>query len=218
MFKKTGKIIMLDYIKGSIKSVNQASVTVDIGAIAFCLQVATPSAFGVGQKVEFYSYMHWNQENGPSLFGFLSEIEKEIFLLVISCSGVGPKLGLAVLQDIGPQAFLDAVSQEDDRLLSKVSGIGAKKAEQIIVHLKHKVSKLIQSGAIIEALGQTGTISRIHEVSDVLKSLNYSRQEISAAMNYLGKNHTKQDFSFDQLVRHALSFLSKKGATKSVPR
>jgi len=202
---------MLDYIKGSIRSVYENSISVDIGGMALELYVPLSASYQVGQKAELYAYMHWNAENGPSLFGFSSKIEKEIFLLVVSCSGVGPKLGLAVLQDLGTQEFLDAVTEENDKALSKVSGIGAKKAEQMIVHLKHKVSKLIQSGVLIQA---SGKISKIHEITDVLKSLNYSRPEISAAMNYVSKNYSGQDCSFDQLIRHALSFLSKKSVSR----
>jgi len=202
---------MLDYIKGSIRSVYESTISVDIGIMGLELHVPLPSSYQVGQKTELYAYMHWNAENGPSLFGFSSKIEKEIFLLVISCSGVGPKLGLAVLEDLGPQTFLDAVIEENDKVLSKVSGIGAKKAEQMIVNLKHKVSKLIQSGAIVQS---SGKISKIHEITDVLKSLHYSRPEISAAMNHINKNYPSQDCSFDQLVRHALSFLSKKSASR----
>ncbi|KKP25741.1 MAG: Holliday junction ATP-dependent DNA helicase RuvA [candidate division TM6 bacterium GW2011_GWF2_30_66] len=203
---------MLDYVKGSIRSINGDYVVVDIGNIGLKLGVASAEQFKVGQVIEFYSYMHWNQENGPSLFGFASELEKEVFLLVISCSGVGPKLGLAVLKDLGVGLFLDAIAQENEKILSKVSGIGGKKAEQIIVNLKHKVAKLLESGTIIEQLGGSGEMSKLHEVSDVLKSLNYSRPEISAAMNYLGKNCAGPDCSFDQLIRQALSFLATKGA------
>lgn len=204
---------MLDYIKGSIKSISGDFIVVDIGNIGLKLGVASTGLFKVGQMVEFYAYMHWNQENGPSLFGFASELEKEVFLLVISCSGVGPKLGLAVLKDLGVSLFLDAISQENEKVLSKVSGIGGKKAEQIIVSLKHKVAKLIESGTIVDQLGSSSEMSKLHEVSDVLKSLNYSRPEISAAMNYLGKNCAGPDCSFDQLIRQALSFLATKGAS-----
>lgn len=203
---------MLDYIKGSIKSIGSDFVVVDIGNIGLRLGVASSESFKMGQNIEFYAYMHWNQENGPSLFGFSSELEKNVFLLVIGCSGVGPKLGLAVLKDLGVSLFLDAITQENEKVLSKVSGIGAKKAEQIIVNLKHKVAKLIESGAIVDQLGGSAEMSKLHEVSDVLKSLNYSRPEISAAMNYLGKNSAGLDCSFDQLIRQALSFLATKGA------
>jgi len=202
---------MLDFIKGSIKSVYDDSIAVDVGAIAFRVAVPFASSHEKGKNAELHLYMHWNQEQGPSLFGFSSESEKEVFLLVISCSGVGPRLGMAVLEDLGAQAFLDAVIEENDRALSKVSGIGPKKAEQMIVHLKHKVAKLIKSGMVVQS---SGKVSRIQEVSDVLKSLNYSRSEISAAMNHLGKAYSSKDLPFDKLIRHALSFLSKKRAIR----
>ncbi|MFC1841844.1 Holliday junction branch migration protein RuvA [Candidatus Dependentiae bacterium] len=202
---------MLDYIKGSIRSIHEDCVSVDIGIMALRVHVPTPSLFQAGQKVQLHMYMHWNAENGPSLFGFASATEREIFLIVIGCSGVGPRLGLAVLEDLGPQVFLDAVCQEDDTMLSKVSGIGPKKAEKMIVYLKHKVAKLIQSGAEIKP---SAKISKIHEIPDVLKSLNYSRPEISAVMNHLNKNYTGKECSFDQLIRHALSFLSKSGSAR----
>jgi len=197
---------MVDYIKGSIKLISSVGVIIDVGAIGFMVTVPFPSAYKVGDIVELYAYMHWNSEQGPSLFGFSSPIEKEVFLIVISCSGVGPKIGMAVLQDLGSQAFLNAVQTGDDNALSKVSGIGSKKAEQMIVQLKHKVAKLAKF-ACFE--GDQGDIAKMSEVSDVLKSLHYSKPEISAAMRYLSDKCGGKDYSFDQLIRFALSFLSK---------
>jgi len=202
---------MVDYIKGSIQSVNDDSVVVDIGNLGLKIHVPLPSAFKVEEEASLYIYMHWNQENGPSLFGFTSELEKTVFLLVITCSGVGPKIGLSVLLDLGPQAFLEAIQTGNDKALSKVSGIGAKKAEQMIVQLKHKVAKLAKSG-ILKSSG--GTIGKMQEVADVLASLHYSRFEVNAAMKHLNDAHTGSDQSFDQLVRHALSFLSKKSVAR----
>jgi len=201
---------MLDYIKGTIKTVHDDSLTVDIGNVGLKIHMAYSQSFRVGDKADFHLYMHWNMENGPSLYGFSSIIEKEVFLLVISCSGVGPKLGLAVLADLGPEAFLEAVQTENDTMLSKVSGIGAKKAEHIVVQLKHKVAKLVKSGVVVKP---SAAIGKMQEISDVLKSLNYSRPEISATMKHLNENSQK-DESFDQLIRTALSFLSKKSATR----
>jgi len=204
---------MVDFLSGQVMVINSDSIVVNIGNLGLRVGVAVPESFKVDQVVKLHAYMHWNQENGPSIFGFISNLEKEVFLLVISCSGVGPKLGLAVIKDLGVSMFLDAISKEDDRVLSKVSGIGAKKAEQIIVNLKHKVGKLLDSASVAQEIGDTAGISKLHEVSDVLKSLNYSKPEISAAMNYLGKNFSGSDSSFDQMIRQALSFLATKGAS-----
>lgn len=198
---------MISTITGLIKVVYDQSILIDIGSFGFLIQVPQGTVFQVGSTITLHTYLHWNQEQGPSLFGFASDTEREVFLLITSCSGVGPKIGLAVLAQIGSQAFIRAIQQEDVAALSKVSGIGAKKAEQIIVHLKHKVANLIKLGI---QLDDGGDIESWNTIGEVLGSLNYSRTEINHAMKYLKQEHTSTQLPFDQLMRHALSFLSKK--------
>ena len=198
---------MINAIHGIVKEITENIITVDIGNLGFGIQVPQSSHFQIGQKVELLVHMHWNQENGPSLFGFNSTLEKTVFLLITSCSGLGPKLAMAVLAQLGAAEFLEAVQSGNEDALSAVSGIGAKKAEQIIVQLKHKVAKLIESGI---SLGGSQTLEQRYNISQVLKSLNYSKQEISAAMNYLNDTYPNNTVAFDQLMRHALGFLSKR--------
>src|SRR5579885_3374603 len=144
---------MLNYINGTIKSIDEKQVVMDLGPIALSVQVPSERAFSLGQQMILHTYLHWNQEQGPTLFGFASELERTVFLLVISCSGIGPKIALAVLDQLGPKLFLDAVQTGNEAALSNVSGIGQKKAEQIIVQLRHKVAKLLKSGVEIEETG-----------------------------------------------------------------
>jgi Holliday junction DNA helicase RuvA len=198
---------MIHALKGTVKEISEAIVTLDVNGVGFGVQLPQAGAYHMGQSVEILTHMHWNAENGPSLFGFSTSLEKTVFLLITSCSGLGPKLAMAVLAQIGAAPFLEAVQSGNDAALSEVSGIGSKKAEQIIVQLKHKVAKLIESG--IE-LGATQSLEERHNISQVLKSLNYSRQEISAAMNYLTDTYPGSNVAFDQLLRHALSYLSKR--------
>jgi holliday junction DNA helicase RuvA len=198
---------MIHMITGVVKAQYDQSLAIDIGSIGFLIQVPQASSFHVGATVSLNTYLHWNQEQGPSMFGFASDIERDVFLLIISCSGIGPKIGLAVLAQIGSQSFIRAVQQEDVGALSKVSGIGAKKAEQIIVHLKHKVASLIKLGV---QLDDGGDLESWHTIGEVLGSLNYSRTEISSVMKHLRQEYPNTQLPFDQLMRHALSFLSKK--------
>ena len=198
---------MINSLSGIIKEINESILTIDVQGVGFGLQVPQPSLYQVGQKADLLVHMHWNQENGPSLFGFNSALEKTVFLMITSCSGLGPKLAMAVLAQLGASEFLEAVQTANEDALSAVSGIGAKKAEQIIVQLKHKVAKLIESGANI---GTSATLEKRHEISQVLKSLNYSPQEVRAAMNYLNDQYPQNSVAFDQLVRNALAFLAKR--------
>ncbi len=198
---------MLSYINGVVKRIEEQRILVDVGLCAFTLQVPNERVFMLDKQVMIHTHMHWNQEQGPSLFGFATELERTVFLLVISCSGLGPKIGLAVLGHLGPKAFLEAVQTGNEGVLSGVSGIGQKKAEQIIVQLRHKVSKLVKSGIEV---GQSDSFEQWNNVSEVLASLNYTRAEITQTMKHLGDTYAGQALPFDQLMRHALSFLSKR--------
>ena len=86
-------------------------------------------------------------------------------------------------------------------------GIGAKKAEQMIVQLRHKVEKLLESGIVIN---DDASLTHWTTLNDVLVSLHYSRQEITAALSHIKDSDTNQNATFDHLLRQALSFLSKR--------
>ncbi len=199
---------MIHTIKGMITAVSGQQIVVDCGSLAFTLQVPDEKAFTLNSQLTVFSHLHWNQEQGPTLFGFSGELDRIVFLLIISCSGLGPKIALAILAQMGVQPFLTAITSGDEQALSRVSGIGAKKAEQMIVHLKHKVEKLLKSG--IELGEQSQSLQHWNNVADVLTSLSYTRAEITRTMKYLGDMYTGQSIPFDQLMRQALSFLSKK--------
>jgi len=198
---------MLEHVSGVVKSLNMGQLTLVVAPFGLSIQVPTNASFIVDQTATVYLQLHWNQDNGPSLYGFATQLDKKIFNLIISCSGMGPKVALAVLSDLGADQFLQAIQTGDDKALSTVNGIGSKKAEQMVVQLKHKVEKLVKSG--IEIKGATAV--KWHEVSQVLESLKYTRSEITSAMQYLSSKYTNKGLQFDGLLRHALSFLAKKG-------
>ena len=198
---------MISHLQGIIKEVKDKAIVLDIGPIAFSVSVPQETMFAPDQIVKLHIYMHWNQEQGPSLFGFGQELEKKVFLMIIDCSGIGPKIAVSVLVSMSPQQFLEVIQSGDDKALSKVNGIGAKKAEQIIVQLKHKVAKLLDSGIEITGSAQ---LTHWQNISQVLESLNYTKTEITAAMKYLRDNEPQTNAPFDHMMRRALSFLSKK--------
>lgn len=198
---------MINSLSGLIKDCNDSILTIEVHGVGYAVQVPQPSLFPLGQQANVLIHMHWNSENGPSLFGFANSLERSVFMMITSCSGLGPKLAMAVLAQLGASEFLEAVQAANEDALSNVSGIGAKKAEQIIVQLKHKVAKLVESGV---ALGSSETLEKRHEISQVLKSLNYSPQEIRSAMAYVNDKYPQNSVAFDALLRHALAFLSKR--------
>jgi Holliday junction DNA helicase RuvA len=203
---------MFAFIKGKVSSTFGPIITIEneSGSMGYAVCVPQPHFFVQGSEVLVYTYMHWNQEQGPSLFGFLSELEKTVFLLIISCSGIGPKIALALLSELTPVQFLEAIQEGNVKALSAVSGIGPKKAEQIILYLKDKVAKTIQNHNLVGTNQESQTLAEWNNISQVLQSLNYSKGEIEAAMRHVGKECAGKHLAFEELLRKALSFLSKK--------
>jgi Holliday junction DNA helicase RuvA len=201
---------MISLLHGVIKEVGSQSILLDVGGVGFTVFVPDEHAFTLGQKQEVHVYFHWNAEQGPQLFGFTSKLSKTVFSMIISCSGIGPKIGLAALAQLSPESFLQAILLNDIKTLSSLSGIGTKKAEALVVCLKDKVAKL--DSGITSGLGsEAGTLKHFKQVSDALSSLNYSRSEIAGALEFVKKNSTDTS-KFDEMLRKALSFLAKRAS------
>ncbi len=198
---------MISKISGVITSVDQNQVEVCLQAVGLNLTLFVPNAnsYIIKSEVVFFSYLHWNQEQGPALFGFADAAQRSVFTTLIGCSGIGPKMGLAVLEQLGLDGFINAILQQDVKQLSTVSGIGAKKAEQIIVQLKHKIDKLVEQ----KEFAGLGGFEHISQVRSVLLSLSYSNLEVVQALDYVKKVSSEKTVNFDMALRQALSFLAK---------
>ena len=195
---------MIYSLKGTVAEVGEVSIVVAVGGVGFGIFVPLPKAFSVGKEVFLHTILHWSQDHGPSLYGFTTKAEKLLFLLITSCSGMGPKIALAILRDLTPQEFVDAIHQEDSKTLSRVNGIGQKKAEQMIVYLKHKITP---EAGLEEQI--SGSLSAWKDVGQALSALGYSSGEIQRARAFIQKQSFANE-AFEGLLRHSLSFLSKK--------
>jgi len=198
---------MIHHINGLVHSISENLVIIDVQGIGYGVAVANPHIYSINSQASLSIYAHWSAENGPQLFGFANQLEKTIFGLIINCSGIGPKLGLAILADFSPSRFVMAITTGDVKALSSVSGVGAKKAESMILQLRDKVTK-IDNFEFAQSDAQQ--LVYLKQVSDVLDSLSYSRQEIQGALEYVKKNCIIDSAPFDELMRKSLSFLSKK--------
>jgi Holliday junction DNA helicase RuvA len=199
---------MINYISGTIKDLKVNVATIFVNGFGLSITVPQPQELEVGKSVELYTHMHWNSENGPSLYGFKDKLERTIFLLIIDCPKIGPKIAINVLSQIKADEFVHVITAHDEKRLSSINGIGEKKAEHIIMHLKRKVSALLASGEIKPQ-------QSAHEwsnVSEALQSLGYTRQEVTGAIANISKATSKEKAAipFDQLMRRALAFLSEK--------
>ena len=147
------------------------------------------------------------REDGVDLFGFYTSEELDMFKLLISVSGVGPKAAISILSLMTPEKLSLAIATEDAKAISKAPGVGAKTAGRIILDLKDKVAKAFP---VMESADDTpaaaapsaaGT-SKMSDAQAALLSLGYSRQEIAAALSKVDTSASLED-----IIRLALNVL-----------
>lgn len=139
------------------------------------------SQLQVGEETCLYTYTNV-REDAIQLYGFLTIEDYELFLMLISVSGVGPKLGLGILSAISPDQFVGLIISGDTKGLQKLPGIGKKSAERLVLELKDKIESLGIAGTFTPG----GTISTLvkapvgvtEEVVEALMALGYSAQEV----------------------------------------
>ncbi len=150
-----------------------------------------------GEDVSLYTYLAV-RENSLDLFGFKNLVERSLFTKFLGVSGIGPKSALHLLSLGTVEEISSAISRGDSTYLSKVSGVGKKTAERIVVELKSKVGEL-------SSPDEDKNGNSLGEVIDALISLGYSKEEARLVVKSLdGKDKTSE-----QLVREALKSVSK---------
>ncbi len=169
---------MLAYLKGKIKNKGNSYVILivrDIGYKVFVNETVY-SEVSVGDEAEFYIYQHV-REDALTLFGFYSIDQLEMFELLLSVSGIGPKSALGVLA-VGDVGFIkDSIAGGDFDMLTKVSGIGKKTAERVVMELRDKIVKL----NILSPSATASSRSNADEI-DAMMALGYSMQQAREAL------------------------------------
>jgi Holliday junction DNA helicase RuvA len=192
---------MIAALTGRIVFKGPAEVVMDVGGVGFRMLVPLSTFRALpdeGKTARVLTHLHV-KDDALELFGFATPEERTIFRELISVSGIGPKLGLAVLSGLSPEVFHRAVIDEDLGLLTSIKGIGRKTAQRMIVELKEKLS-----GLDVSSIG--GTAPGREEVGDAvlaLVSLGVGRAEARDAV-IEAEREAGCDLSIEELIRRAL--------------
>lgn len=140
---------MIDYIKGEVTELTPASVTLECGGIGYQLNISLNSYGALNGKQSAKLYVYESiREDAHQLFGFVERHERELFLLLISVSGVGPSTARVMLSSLSSKELEVAIATENVELLQSAKGIGAKRAQRIIVDLKDKIKLTDDSSSL----------------------------------------------------------------------
>ena len=167
---------MFNYIIGKVTDKTDIYAVIENNNIGFEINMSTYSlqSLLIGQEVKVFVY-YQQKEDGVSLFGFLSREEKDLFLKLISVSGVGPKGAIAILSNITTSDLGVVIAKQDLNALSKVKGVGKKTAERILVELKDKIDILPME--LLNMPEATIESQEIDDAVEVLISLGLTKQE-----------------------------------------
>ena len=194
---------MIYSVTGTLVHTEPGAAVVDVGGVAFrCMtSMSTLRALPrLSEKVTLYTYLNV-REDALDLFGFATKGELSCFRLLTAISGVGPKVGLAILSQLTPEEVALAAAAGDAKRFTKANGVGQKLAQRIVLELKDKVKNL--SGAVplesgTEPGGSSASGNAAQAVS-ALVTLGYSASEAAAAVGRLDSS-----LSPEELIRQAL--------------
>jgi holliday junction DNA helicase RuvA len=188
---------MFGHITGKIFDLKGTKAVVKTGGIGFVVHstLSYLSKLKTGSEASFWTYTAV-RENSIELYGFETEDELRVFELLITVSGVGPKSGLAILSVAGVKSIEEAVATGDTSSLTKISGIGKKTAEKIVLELNGKL--------VTSRKGEAKTGEDI-DVFEALKSLGYRERDIQETIKSLPKDLT----GANEKIKYALKNLGK---------
>ncbi len=175
---------MIATIRGVVSQTLDDALVVEVGGVG--LLVYTPAEVvqgnSPGEKIFLYTYLVV-REDALTLYGFKTTTERDLFRILLGVNGIGPRLALTMLSTLSPEAIRRAVFNEQADVFRRVSGIGRKTAQKILLHLQ---DRLAPSPEELQAFGTMGDVDT--EVLDALTALGYSVVEAQAALQRLPKD------------------------------
>lgn len=174
---------MIDRIIGKVVDKRSDHIVVQAGGLGYAvyLPIIGISRVPLGEDVLLYTHLQV-RDDAFMLYGFNNEKDRELFHLLITVSGVGPKVAIGILSGYESESIISFIRNEDVRSLMKAPGIGKKTAERILLELKDKVDGFEVSGEL-EAAAPLATTSAQDEAYDALMSLGYSANEAKSAVS-----------------------------------
>jgi len=200
---------MIAHLSGQLFKKSTQSVIIEAGGIGYEVFVPLSTFYALpetGERVSLNIFTHV-REDALILFGFSTRLEKELFLMLISVSGIGPKLSVNILSGIGPQELLKAMARGDAVRLQAIPGVGKKTAERIALELKDRATKILGREEIhLEPVTAAADKRLIDDSLSALLNLGYSRK--SAGLAIEKAQSVIREMSIEGLIKEALKLLA----------
>ena len=195
---------MISSISGTVKSTAINSIVVEVGGIGVLLQVPArvASQMQVGKLVSFYTYLIV-REDALTLYGFTEITDREFFELLLSVTGIGPKVAQSILASSEASTIAAAIVSANLQSLESISGLGKKGAQRLVLELKDKA-------AIFAGAGVNSKLSITNQVENALQGLGYSVKEAASMITQIPVGEKIEKLDAAQILKLALKSGGKK--------
>lgn len=193
---------MYAYLEGLYSFKSPTTVYLDVNGVGYLVQISL-NTYGVIDKLEkgrLYTHLHV-KEDILALYGFATEEEKQLFILLLSVSGIGPNTARIILSSMTPIEVRTAIVSENDLAFKKVKGVGPKTAKRVILDLKDKVKK----GEAIPQGQMPAITSSSDQATEALLALGFQRQKIKKALEGIDSS---SESTTESIIKKALQRLT----------
>ncbi|MBW1784348.1 MAG: Holliday junction branch migration protein RuvA [Deltaproteobacteria bacterium] len=200
---------MIAHLEGVLFRKTTQSIIINVGGVGYEATVPLSTFYALpdtNEKVGLLIYTHV-RDDALTLFGFSTRIERDLFLMLISVSGIGPRLAVNVLSGIGPRELLQAIAQGDALRLQAIPGVGKKTAERIVLELKDRASKALGETDMPQVPApQGGERLMMDDALSALVNLGYSVKSAKTAIERAKSR--LNEMTLEGLIRETLRMLS----------
>lgn len=196
---------MIAHLEGKLEYKGHERLVIDVGGVGYDVRVPThlydllPAE---GERCKVFIHTYFREEDGTSLYGFTTWQDREFFKLLMTVSGIGPKVALGIMSSITASDLAEAIVVEDAKALTRVNGVGKKMAQRLILELKDKVAEMTIENRAKRPEADTTS----EDATSALVALGYSRQAASAAVGK-AREAAPGTLKVEELIKTSLRYL-----------
>ena len=193
---------MITHIQGKLIEKNLTDVVIDCNGVGYSVNISlhTFSQLPSGENVKLFIHLQV-REDSHTLFGFSSKVEREVFRLLISVSGIGASIARTMLSTLSPEQVMEAITQNNIAVIQSVKGIGAKTAQRVVLDLKDKIIKIYG----LDEVSLVSSNTNRNEALSALETLGFARKQVEKVCDdIINKN---PNASVETIIKQALKNL-----------
>jgi Holliday junction DNA helicase RuvA len=193
---------MITHLKGKLIEKNPTNIVVDCNGVGYSVNISlhTFSQLPSGENVKLFIHLQV-REDSHTLFGFSSKVEREVFRLLISVSGIGASIARTMLSTLSPEQVMEAITQNNIAVIQSVKGIGAKTAQRVVLDLKDKIIKIYG----LDEVSLVSSNTNRTEALSALETLGFARKQVEKVCDdIINKN---PNASVETIIKQALKNL-----------